>query len=95
MIKLLCTQTGTPLSDFENVDDKSALIILKNKMTTLQNQEPKPKPRSSNAPILPQPKPIGQNKKKYGIDPYIVFDDVKNEIRMEIPWDVLFDPERG
>jgi hypothetical protein len=93
MIKLLCTQTKTPLSDFEDVDDKSALIILKNKMRNLQSQEPKP--RSSNAPILPQPNPIGQNKKKFGIDPYIVFDDVKNEIRMEIPWDVLFDPEQN
>jgi hypothetical protein len=94
MIKLLATQTNTKLSELEGLDDKSAIIVLKNKMRNLQAQEPEKKTRASNAPILPQPNPIGQ-KKKFGIDPYIIFDDVKNEIKMEIPWDVLMDPEKN
>ena len=36
-----------------------------------------------------------KSKKKFGLDPYIVFDEVKNEIRMEIPLDVLMDPEKN
>ncbi len=97
MVKLLCTQTGTKLSDFENVDTKSALLILKNKLSGQQREAAsKPdKPRSSNAPILPLPNPIGQNKKKFGIDPYITFDEVKNEIRIEAPMDVFMDPEKN
>ena len=33
------------------------------------------------------------NRKKYGIDPYISFEG--NEINLEIPFDVLFDPEKN
>ena len=96
MVKLLCTQTKTPYNEFEGVDTKSALMVLKMKLKNQQNQEPtKPIPRASNSSILPTPAPIGQNKKRFGLDPYIVFDDVKDEIRMEIPWDVLMDPEKN
>ncbi len=38
---------------------------------------------------------LSKSKKKFGIDPYIVFDEVKNEIRMEIPMDILMDPEKN
>lgn len=34
-------------------------------------------------------------KRRFGIDPYIIFDTVNDEIRMEIPWDILFDPEKN
>ena len=40
-------------------------------------------------------RPIKADKKKFAIDEYIVFDDVKNEIRMEIPMTVLMDPEEN
>lgn len=35
----------------------------------------------------------GSGRKKFVIDQYISFDG--NEINMEIPWDVLFDPEKN
>lgn len=96
MVKLLCTQTKTPYNEFEGVDTKSAMIVLKAKLKNMQLQEMDQKPnRSSNAPILPNPTPIGQNVKKFGIDPYITFDKLKDEIRMEIPWDVLMNPEKN
>ena len=38
---------------------------------------------------------VGTGRKKFGIDEYIVFDKVKSEIRMEIPMDVLFNPEKN
>jgi len=95
MVKLLCTQTKTPFNEMEGVDTKSALLILKNKLKNQQTQEPEKQNRSTNSSILPAPAPIGQNKKKFGIDPYIVFDQVKDEIRMEIPWDVLMNPEKN
>ena len=37
----------------------------------------------------------GSGKIKFGLDPFIVFDEVKNEIRMEIPLDILMDPEKN
>ena len=95
MVKLLCTQTNTDIKTLEGLDNKSALIVLRNKQKNDQlNPEP-PTSRASNSSILPNPAPIGQNKKQFGLDPYIEFDDVKNEIRMEIPWDVLMDPEKN
>ena len=95
MVKLLCTQTNTDIKTLEGLDNKSALIVLRNKQKDLQlHPEPKPS-RASNSPILPTPAPIGNSNNKFGIDPYINFDGVKNEIRMEIPWDVLFNPEKN
>ena len=95
LVKLLCTQTNTPYNEFEGIDVKSAIMVLKAKLRNAQLQEPTKPNRAPNSPILPSPKPIGQNKKQFGIDPYIVFDDAKNEIRMEIPWDVLMNPEKN
>lgn len=101
LVKLLCTQTNTPFTEFEGIDTKNALLILKNKMKGLQlkklaEAELEKKPdRGSNTSILPSPKPIGSNTKQFGLDPYIEFDLVKDEIRMEIPWDVLFDPDKN
>ena len=94
-LKLLCTQTGTPYSDFEGVDSKAAILILKNKQKSIQLLELDKPGRGSNTPILPIPKPIGQNKKTFGIDKFIEFDLEKNEIRMEIPWTELFNPEKN
>ena len=96
MVKLLCTQTNTPHSELEGIDTKSAMIVLKAKLKNQQYQEAEQKTsRASNSSILPTPAPIGQSKKQFGLDPHIVFDEVKNEIRMEIPWDVLMDPEKN
>ena len=96
MVKLLCTQTNTPYSEMEGIDIKSALIVLKAKLKNMQlHVEPDKPDKTGNSPILPLPAPIGQNNKKFGLDPYITFDKVKDEIRMEIPWDVLMDPEKN
>ena len=90
MVKLLCTQTKTNPNEFEGVDTKSALMILKAKLKNLQLQDP-PKPsRAPNTPILPNPKPIGQSVAKFGLDQYIKFTD---EINMEIPMSKLMNPE--
>lgn len=93
MVKILCNQAGVPLTDFEGVDTRSAIQILKNKLAGQQSQ--KPRGRGSNGPILPTPKAIGQNKKQFGIDPYIDFDLEKNEIRLEIPLDEVMDPVKN
>lgn len=92
LIASLMTQTESKATEFEGVDDKSVLLILKNRLRAIKEQKPA---RAGNSQILPNPKPIGQNNKKFGIDEYIVFDDVKDEIRMEIPMDVLMDPEKN
>ena len=91
-IKILMNQTNSKEAEFEGVDGKSKLLILKNR---LRAQKEAPPPRGSNAPITPLPKPIGQSNEKFGLDDYIVFDEVKNEIRMEFPLDTLLDPEKN
>lgn len=40
-------------------------------------------------------KNVGTGRTKFGLDPYIIFDKTKGEIRMEIPMDVLFDPDKN
>jgi len=91
-IKLLITQTKSKEHEFKGVDNKSKILILKNRLAA-QKDEKKHKPQ--NTTILGNPPPIGKNKKKFGIDKYIVFDENKNEIRMEIPMDVLLDPKKN
>lgn len=92
-IQLLITQTKSKPTEFEGLDDKSILLLLKNRLRAQQEQ--KPPSRTSNSSILPNPKPIGQTNKKFGIDKYIVFDTNLNEIRMEIPMDTVMDPEKN
>lgn len=91
-IKILMNQTNSKEAEFKGVDAKSKLLILKNR---LRAQKETPPPRGSNAPIIPIPKPIGQSNEKFGLDDYIEFDEVKNEIRMEFPLDTLLDPEKN
>lgn len=93
-IQLLMTQTETKEAELKGLDMKSKILVLRNRLQAQQDQKQK-EGRGSNSSILPAPAPIGQNKKEYGIDDYIVFDENLNEIRMEIPWDVLFDPEKN
>ncbi|KKL60268.1 hypothetical protein LCGC14_2207010 [marine sediment metagenome] len=92
-IQLLTIQTKSNATEFEGLDEKSILVLLKNRLRAQQEQ--KPPSRASNGPILPHPKPIGQTNKTFGIDDYIVFDTVKNEIRAEIPMDTVMDPEKN
>ena len=93
LITSLMTQTSSQATEFEGVDDGSVHLILKNRLRAQQEQ--KPPIRSSNSNILPNPKPIGQTNKKFGIDEFIVFDTNLNEIRMEIPMDTVMDPEKN
>jgi hypothetical protein len=93
-IKLLMTQTDSKESEFKGVDNKSKLLILKNRVAS-QNENKLNKKRPLNTTILGQPAPIGQNKKRFGIDDYITFDGNKNEIRMQIPMDVLLNPKKN
>ena len=99
MIKLLCTQTNTPFDEFEGIDNTSALMVLKARLKNSQLQEPEKKKGTPNSPILPTPKSIGQNTKKFGIDQYIEFDGLDegklNEIRMEIPMSKLMNPKEN
>jgi len=88
-------QTGTRASEFEGVDNRSILLILKNRKRVQDEDQEKKRKSTSNSGILPMPKPIGSSVRKFGIDPYIEFDTNLNEIRMEVPMDVLFDPEKN
>ena len=94
-IKVLMAQTKSIETEFDGVDNKSKLLILRNRLRAQNEATPPIKTRSNNSSILPSPKPIGQNKKKFGIDKYIVFDTNLNEIRMEIPMDTVMDPEKN
>lgn len=92
-IKMLILQTNTDVKELEGLDNKNKLMILRNRVQT--QAENKGKGRAPNSSILPAPRPDSITHKKFGIDEYIVFDEAKNEIRMEIPADVLFDPEKN
>ena len=93
-IKLLMKETNSKETEFKGVDDKSVLVILKNRKAA-QELQSKSNKRPTNTGVLPSPLPIGTSNKRFGIDDYIEFDKVKDEIRMEIPMDVLLDPERN
>ena len=95
LIDSLCALTKTPKEQLVGLPAKAAIQLLKNKQALQANQEPEEKVRGSNNGILPSPKPIGQSAKNFGLDEYIVFDGEKNEIRMEIPMTVLFDPDKN
>ena len=93
LITTLITQTGTKEHEIEGLDNKNKIIVLQNKAKALSEKQGKG--RAPNSSILPAPKPASVTTKKFGLDEYIIFDEVKNEIRMEIPWDVLVDPEKN
>lgn len=46
-------------------------------------------------PETEEEKNVGTGRKKFGIDKYLVFDEVKNEITMEIPMSELMNPEEN
>ena len=92
-IKMLIFQTNTDVKELEGLDNKNKLVILRNRVQA--QAENKGKGRAPNSSILPAPRPESITHKKFGIDEYITFDEAKNEIRMEIPCDVLFDPEKN
>lgn len=90
-IKILIRDTKTDAKELEGLDNKSKIMILRNRVKALDEN----KVREPNSSILPAPKPEHITHKKFGIDEYIEFDKVKGEIRMAIPCDVLFDPEKN
>ena len=91
MVTMLITQTKSNARELEGLDTKSKLMILRNRAKALEEN----RVREPNSSILPAPRPEHITHKKFGIDEYIEFDSVKGEIRMEIPCDVLFDPEKN
>ena len=93
VIESLCTLTKTPKNSLRGMSVKDQIQFLKNRRDDLA-KEPK-SDRASNSSILPTPRPIGSSTREFGLDEYITFDGVKNEIRMEIPMPVLFDPEQN
>ena len=95
LIDSLCIITKTPKNLLVGLSIPAQIQLLKNKRDLQAKEEPEEKKKGANTPILPSPRPIGSSAKKFGIDPYIVFDGEKDEIRMEIPMDVLFDPKRN
>jgi len=93
VIDSLCTLTRTSKESLRGMTVKAQIQFLKNKRDDLA-KEPAAD-RASNSSILPSPRPIGSSAKQFGIDEYITFDGNKNEIRMEIPMTVLFDPKEN
>ena len=90
-IKILINQTNSDVKELEGLDNKSKIMILRNRAKALDEN----KVREPNSSILPAPRPDHITHKKFGLDDYIEFDTVNKEIRMEIPCDVLFDPEKN
>ena len=92
LIQMLMNQTGTKATEFEGVDNRSKLLILKNRKR-VQDEENKNKKPGSNTGIMPSSAAIGQHKEKIGLSEFIEFDGNLNEIRMEIPMSKLMNPE--
>ena len=90
-IKLLTAQAKVDPKELEGLDNKSKILILKNKQKILSEK----KPTTSGGSILPQPLPPSHTEKHRGIDKYIEFDKQRNEIRMQIPMEEIFDPEKN
>lgn len=94
-IQSLFTQLKEPekaKKELDGLDNKSKIMVLKNRVKAQSEDKGRQQPNGS---ILPAPTPQSQNRKKYGIDDYIEFDDKKGEIRVEIPLGTLFDPKEN
>lgn len=91
-IKLLIQQANIDPKELEGLDNKSKILILKNK---IKLQAAEPKKRGATGAILPQPLPSSKTKKAFGLDEFIEFDKEKGEIRMQIPMDHILDPEKN
>jgi hypothetical protein len=76
------------------VDNRSKLLLLKNRKRT-QDEEKKIKKVGSNSSIMPQTAAIGNVVEGIGLSKFIEFDNNLNEIRMEIPLDKLLSPEEN
>lgn len=91
-VEMLLTQTKSKPTEFEGVDNKSKILILKNRLR-VQKEEQANKPTGSNSSIMPHTAAIGSVREQIGLSKYIEFDKNLNEIRMEIPMSKLMDPE--
>jgi hypothetical protein len=89
----LAEQIGYNEALLKGVPVEQQLIVLQNAKALWD--ESNKKKRAGNSSILPQPLPQNQTTKSYGIDEFMEFDTVKNEIRMMIPMDYVLDPEKN
>ena len=89
---MLLTQTKSKNAEFKGVDNKSKILILKNRLR-VQKEEQANKTTGSNSSIMPVSAAIGSVKEEIGLSKYIEFDKNLNEIRMEIPMSKLMNPE--
>ena len=94
LIQMLMNQTGTKASEFKGIDNRSKLLLLKNRKRT-QDEERKNKKVGSNSSIMPSTAAVGNVVEGIGLTKYIEFDNNLNEIRMEIPLDKLLSPEEN
>ena len=94
LIQMLMNQTGTKASEFKGIDNRSKLLLLKNRKRTL-DEEKKNKKVGSNSSIMPSTAAVGNVVEGIGLTKYIEFDNNLNEIRMEIPLDKLLSPEEN
>ena len=94
LIQMLMNQTGTKASEFTGVDNRSKLLILKNRKIS-QDEEKKNKKVGSNSSIMPNTAAVGNVMEGIGLTKYIEFDNNLNEIRMEIPLEKLLSPEEN
>jgi len=94
LIDVLMNQTNSKPTEFEGIDNRSKLLILKNRKRALDEENANKKP-TSNSGILPKSATIGQITEEIGLSKYITFDKNQNEIRMEIPLSKLLDPEQN
>ena len=93
-IEMLLTQTKSKGAEFEGVDNKSKILILKNRLRVQKEEQAKQKP-GSNSGIMPNSAAIGQIKESIGLSDFIEFDGNLNEIRMDIPMSKLLNPDKN
>ena len=93
-VESLGNQIGYNMALLEGVSVDHQLVVLQN-AKVIFDEEQKKRGRSGNSSILPQPLPKSQTTKRFGIDEFIEFDKVKNEIKMQIPMEHVLDPEKN
>ena len=94
LIQMLLNQTGSKPSEFTGIDNRSKLLMLKNRKRNL-DEERKNKKVGSNSSIMPNTAAVGNIVEGIGLTKYIEFDNNLNEIRMEIPLEKLLSPEEN
>ena len=96
IIKALCNDLGINEEGLEGLTYNQKLNFLQNKSIEKKIAKTKEPKTQVAGGILPAAMTYGEDNIDYGIAEYITkFDGINNKITVEIPWDVLLDPEKN